>query len=272
MPGLIAVFLRVFGVTPLGRNMGCYDVWTIGSLKGAQGMPLHSTSRGNLVDAVIEQFEELIQKGEWPVGTKIPAEPVLVDKLGVGRNTVREAVRALTHTGLLAPRPGDGTYVMASSGLGAAVKRRLRYGTAIEAFEVRASLERDAAYYAALRRTDEDIARLREALASRDDAWGEGGAGEDVSAFIEADLAFHRAVAAAADNSVLADLYSQFSDSLRHALQSVITAPLPELVRRQDAEHVAIVDAIERGDAAAAEAAALHHLSAAMTALRNLPQ
>ena len=67
-------------------------------------MPLRSTARTSLVDLVIEQMESLIADGEWPVGTKIPAEPLLVEQLDVGRNTVREAVRALVHTGMLEPR------------------------------------------------------------------------------------------------------------------------------------------------------------------------
>ncbi|WP_406413514.1 FadR family transcriptional regulator [Streptomyces halstedii] len=230
-------------------------------------MPLQTTPRTNLVDSVIAQIEELIRQGEWPVGSRIPAEPALVEQLGVGRNTVREAVRALAHTGLLGPRPGDGTYVLARDGLGAAVRRRLRYSDALEAYEVRASFERDAARYAAVRRTDEDLARIREALAGREDAWERG---DGTSAFVEADLAFHRAVAAAAGNAVLAELYDQFSDSLRLTLHSVVGAPLPETVRRQMAEHTAIVEAIEQGDPEAAEKAALHHLGAAAEALRGL--
>lgn len=226
-------------------------------------MPLRSTARTSLVEAVIEQIEALITEGEWPVGARIPPEPVLVEELGVGRNTVREAVRALTHTGMLEPRPGDGTYVRAESGFGAALQRRLHRSTALEAYEVRASLERDAARYAAQRRTPEDVAALREALAVRN-------AAGDNAAFVEADMAFHRAVAAAASNSVLAELYDQFSDSLRETLRSVTTAPLPDTVRRQVAEHTAIVDAIEAQDPAAAELAAFTHLSAAMEALRGL--
>ncbi|MGO1341619.1 MAG: FadR/GntR family transcriptional regulator, partial [Cellulosimicrobium funkei] len=42
-----------------------------------------------------------VERGEWPVGTRIPPEPELVAELGVGRNTVREAVRALEHAGIL---------------------------------------------------------------------------------------------------------------------------------------------------------------------------
>ncbi|MFF4949281.1 FadR/GntR family transcriptional regulator [Streptomyces chattanoogensis] len=228
-------------------------------------MPLRSTTRTSLVDLVIEQMEGLIADGEWPVGTKIPAEPALVEQLDVGRNTVREAVRALVHTGLLEPRQGDGTYVRASSGFGAAVQRRLRRAGDLETFEVRACLERDAARYAAQRRTDEDLAALRTTLAERNRAWKSG----DLAAFVDADMDFHRTIAAAAHNSVLAELYEHLSDALRSTLQSVIGAPVPDSVRNQYDEHVAIVDAIEARDAEAAERAALAHLAEGMAALRE---
>ncbi|WP_030669791.1 FadR/GntR family transcriptional regulator [Streptomyces sp. NRRL B-1347] len=230
-------------------------------------MPLRTTARTNLVDLVIAQMESLIADGEWPVGAKIPAEPQLVEQLSVGRNTVREAVRALVHTGMLEPRQGDGTYVRASSGLGAAVQRRLREAGVLEAYEVRASLERDAARYAAERRTPEDLDVLRTALDERGRAWEAG----DIEAFIEADMAFHRAVAAAAHNSVLADLYGHLSDGMRSTLQSVIGAPVPESVRHQIGAHRAILDAIEARDPAAAESAVLAHLAEGMAALREHP-
>ncbi|MFJ9849804.1 FadR/GntR family transcriptional regulator [Streptomyces sp. NPDC101150] len=228
-------------------------------------MPLRSTARTSLVDLVIDQMEGLIANGEWAVGTKIPAEPVLVEKLDVGRNTVREAVRALVHTGILEPRQGDGTYVRASSDFGAAVQRRLRRAEDLEAYEVRACLERDAARHAARRRTDEDLAALRATLAERDRAWQSG----DLTAFIDADMDFHRTIAAAAHNSVLAELYEHLSDALRATLQSVVGAPVPDSVRNQYASHAAIVDAIEARDPEAAERAALAHLTEAMDALRG---
>ncbi|MEI5103944.1 FadR/GntR family transcriptional regulator [Streptomyces sp. PmtG] len=230
-------------------------------------MPLRSTARTNLVDLVIAQMESLIADGEWPVGAKIPAEPQLVEQLSVGRNTVREAVRALVHTGLLEPRQGDGTYVRASSDFGAAVQRRVRKAGVLEAYEVRASLERDAARYAAERRTPEDLAALRAALVERDRAWAEG----NVEAFIDADMAFHRAVAAAAHNSVLADLYCHLSDATRSTVRSVIGAPVPDAVRHQIDAHRAIVDAIEARDPERAEAVVLAHLAEGMAALREQP-
>jgi DNA-binding FadR family transcriptional regulator len=78
-------------------------------------VPLITTQRTRLVDQVIDQIRELVGSGEWPVGQRIPNEAELVKSLGVGRNTVREAVRAIAHTGILEVRQGDGTYVRATS-------------------------------------------------------------------------------------------------------------------------------------------------------------
>ncbi|MCY0937261.1 FCD domain-containing protein [Streptomyces sp. H34-S4] len=186
-------------------------------------------------------------------------------QLGVGRNTVREAVRALVHTGMLEALQGDGTYVRAASDFGAAVQRRLRRAGAMEAYEVRVGLERDAARHAALRRTPQDLAALRAALAERDAAWDS----EPAGAFVEADLAFHRTVAAAAHNSVLADLYEHLAGALRFTVQSVVATPAPDAARHQLDAHLAIVEAIEAGDPDAAEAAVLAHLAEGMETLQS---
>lgn len=80
-------------------------------------MPLTSPRRSALADQVIAQLRAQITSGEWPMGSRIPTEPELVEQLGVARNTVREAVRALAHNGLLDIRQGSGTYVVATSEL-----------------------------------------------------------------------------------------------------------------------------------------------------------
>ncbi|WP_037577024.1 FadR/GntR family transcriptional regulator [Phaeacidiphilus oryzae] len=231
-------------------------------------MPLQSTPRTNLVGQVIEQLQRLVENGEWPVGTKIPAEPQLVEELGVGRNTVREAVRALVHTGLLEPRQGDGTYVRASSDFAAAMQRRLRRAGALDAYEVRASLERDAARHAAERRTPADVAALRAALTDRQRAWADG----DMDALVDADVRFHRAVVAATRNPVLAELYEHFSEALWSTLRLVVAAPLPDDMRLQADQHAAMADAIEAGDAEAAERIALAHLAESREAVRQFQE
>src|SRR5579884_1123883 len=89
--------------------------------------PLTTTRRTGLVDQVIEQMRGAISRGDWPLDQRIPPEPELVSALGVGRNTVREAVRALSHAGLLDVRQGDGTFVRATSEICGALRRL--YGT-----------------------------------------------------------------------------------------------------------------------------------------------
>ena len=66
----------------------------------------------------------MIESGKWGVGMRIPAEPELMNELNVSRNTLREAIRALIHAGLLKTKQGDGTYVCSSSALGAVLKKR----------------------------------------------------------------------------------------------------------------------------------------------------
>jgi DNA-binding FadR family transcriptional regulator len=221
-------------------------------------MGLSAVRTGKLCDEVVAQFEELIESGEWPLGSKIPAEPELVAALGVGRNTVREAVRALEHTGLLEPRRGDGTYVRATSGLRAAILRRARRSTVLDVLAVRTSLERDAAATAAVRRTDADITAIRTAAAARR-ASCDGG---DRAAFVAADLAFHHAVIAATGNPVLIDLYIGLTDALQHTVATV-----DELDDDPAAfpGHDELASAIIAGDPVAARTAAESYLDAART-------
>jgi DNA-binding FadR family transcriptional regulator len=204
---------------------------------------LRTARRSSLVDQVIDQLRGEITGGGWPVGAKIPPEPVLSETLGVGRNTVREAVRALTHAGLLESRQGDGTYVRATSELSGAVRRRLETAELVEILEVRRGFEVEAARLAATRRTDADIAAIAVALARRDAAWAAG----EHSAFVEADLEFHTAVVEATHNRVLTDLYRDFSAALRASIGAA-----GSLLEHADVPHGPIAAAIEAGDADAA--------------------
>ncbi|TYB49220.1 FadR/GntR family transcriptional regulator [Actinomadura chibensis] len=210
-------------------------------------MTLRTARRSSLVDQVIEQLRGEITGGGWPVGAKIPPEPALAEALGVGRNTVREAVRALTHAGLLESRQGDGTYVRATSELSGAVRRRLETAELVEILEVRRGFEVEAARLAAARRTEADIAAIALALARRDAAWAAG----DHDAFVEADLAFHTSVVEATHNRVLTDLYRDFSAALRASIGAA-----GSLLEHADVPHGPIAAAVEAGDADAATRAA----------------
>ena len=221
-------------------------------------MSLRTAQRASLVDQVIDQLKEQIVSGAWPLHGKIPTETVLAEQLGVGRNTVREAVRALTHAGLLECRQGDGTYVRATSELSGAMLRRLRAAEHLEVFEVRRALEVEAARLAASRRTEEDIKAIKAALEERERAW----AACDSAAFVETDLAFHMAVAAATHNRVLIDIYNDFSAALR---ANITAAGVP--LEKTYIPHDGIYEAIAAGDASAAERAGLECMERILASL-----
>ncbi|GAB2500456.1 FadR/GntR family transcriptional regulator [Nocardiopsis aegyptia] len=216
-------------------------------------MPLASTRRTGLVDQVISQLRAQIDSGEWGVGDRIPTESELSDQLEVGRNTVREAVRALAHAGLLEIRQGAGTFVRASSELGGALRRRLERSRLRENLEVRRALEVEAARLAALRHSDEDMAGIDRAMALREEAWRE----RDMGTFVEADFTFHRAVVNATHNTLLIDLYDDIAQvvyaSIAHTAygQSAEAADRPSSAT-EGIDHTGLTEAIRAADAPAA--------------------
>ncbi len=204
--------------------------------------------RQPLVDQVIEQLQQRIAQGEFEVGAKLPSEPELTDLLGVSRSTLREAVRVLVHIGLLEVRQGDGTYVRARSAISEPLERRLQRAAILEVYEVRRILELEIARLAAQRRDKNDLDQMRKSLQQRKSALDIG----DEEAFLNADLAFHQAVAIASKNSVLIELYQTFSTVVRDALAKLVTDA--EIHRAdQTMLHEQLLDAITIGDAEAAE-------------------
>ncbi|MCX5210160.1 FadR family transcriptional regulator [Kitasatospora sp. NBC_00240] len=205
-------------------------------------MALSSPRRTPLSDQVIAQLRTQITSGEWPVGSRIPTEVALVEQLGVARNTVREAVRALAHNGLLDIRQGSGTYVLATSELAGVMHRRFADADQQQVAELRATLETSAAGLAADRRNQRDLDLLENTLARREEAWSSG----DAEDFVQADAAFHQAVVAAAHNDVLAAVYADLGEVMRAHLRHDVG---PELVPERYLGHDGILAAIRAGDA-----------------------
>ncbi|MFD7611780.1 FadR/GntR family transcriptional regulator [Streptomyces sp. NPDC059828] len=217
-------------------------------------MALTSPRRSALSDQVITQLRNQIASGEWPVGSRIPTEPELVEQLGVARNTVREAVRALAHNGLLDIRQGSGTYVIATSELAGVMHRRFAGADPRHIAEVRCTLESSAARLAARNRTERDLKQLDALLARREEAWHTG----DPMRFATADATFHLAVVAASHNDVLTALYADLGDLLREWLHDWLReGPGSEMRPGDHMDHARLVAAIRAGDGdlAASEAA-----------------
>lgn len=205
-----------------------------------------------LADRVIARLRAEITSGSWPVGSRIPTEPELVEQLGVARNTVREAVRALAHNGLLDIRQGSGTYVVATSELAVVMQRRFSDAEPLHVAELRGALETTAASLAAQRRTDADLRQLDALLERRDRAWDSG----DAENFVEADATLHLAVVAASHNEVLTALYAD----LGHVLRDYLRADVGTELRPEDhLDHARLVAAIRAADPERAAAEAREH-------------
>lgn len=200
-----------------------------------------------LADQVTQQLQEKISLGELRPGDKIPTEPELMALFAVGRSTIREAIRVLLKAGLLEVRQGDGTYVINRITDSEPLDHRLRRATILEVYEVRRILELEIAKLAAERRSDDDLALMRTSLSKRREARRVN----DLRGYVDSDLAFHLAIAAASKNSVLTDLYLSFSNALRDALDKLVADQ--ELDKNQITIHEQMLDAIERKDAKAAE-------------------
>jgi DNA-binding FadR family transcriptional regulator len=203
-------------------------------------VPLATTRRTGLVDQAIDQLREAVTQGDWPIGQRIPTELELAEQLGVGRNTVREAVRALAHSGLLEVRQGDGTYVRATSEVSGAV-RRLCGSELREVLQVRRTLEVEGARLAASARTDDELRELECLLDERDQAELE----KRFDDFVRTDAEFHLAVVNCGHNTLLTELY--------RGLTEVVTASVAATSRndpRQPTEiqHRGLVDAIAARD------------------------
>ena len=202
------------------------------------------TRRTNLIDQAVGRLRKQITSGAWPVGTRIPPEPELTELIGVGRNTVREAVQSLVHAGMLERRQGSGTYVISDSELGTAMGRQIAGAHQRDVLEVRRCLEVEAARLAAERRTDAQLATLTELHDLRAAAYATG----DLDAATEADLAFHRRIAEAAGNPVLLAIYETLLDAVVANIRFNFEHPAEE----HDVAHTALLDAIAAGDAAKA--------------------
>ncbi|MFI6868788.1 FadR/GntR family transcriptional regulator [Nocardia sp. NPDC050406] len=209
--------------------------------------------RTSLIAQVTDQLRAEIRSGRWPVGSRIPTEPELTELTGTGRNTVREAVQALVHAGMLERRQGSGTYVISNSNLGGQLSQYFADAQERDVLELRRALDTTAAALAAQRRDESDIAELRRLLAERGGPWNDTN-----PVAIEADLALHRAIVAASHNAV----YLEFYDSLLPVIEAGIRSRTAKSSCSFDAEHAEMVEAVIAGDAERAARAAEGFLSA----------
>jgi DNA-binding FadR family transcriptional regulator len=215
-------------------------------------------ARVSATEAVFSALRAAIESGDLAVGTKLSAEAALAAQYGVSRSVVREALRSCTALGLTATQTGKGTFVIAKRPASDLILGS--YG-ARSLMEARPHIEVPAAELAAARRTTDQLDGLRgmlEAMAAEDDG----------AEWVGLDGSFHAMIASASGNEVFAKVVADIRDAM--IFQSGTINLLTGRQSQSDSEHRAIVDAIARGDAAAAGRAMACHLAAVGEALAEI--
>ncbi|HTE63180.1 MAG TPA: FCD domain-containing protein [Solirubrobacteraceae bacterium] len=219
-----------------------------------------------VTDEAIEGIRRLIAGGEFPPGSRLPKESELALRLGVSRNSLREAVRALELVGVVEARQGDGTYVtsLEPSLLLDVMSYVIDFShdeAILQLLEVRRLLEPAATALAAARVTEEELEQIAAALDEMDRS-------TEPEPLLRADAAFHAAIARASGNAPLGALLGNLSgttfrtrirraysdthamDDTRtehHRIYEALLARDPDLARAASAYHVAGVERWLRG-------------------------
>ena len=210
-------------------------------------MPQDETiPRKKLADQVVDRLIAMIRSGELAAGDRMPSERNLMERYGVGRPAVREAMQTLEGMGLITIRHGERARVRSVSAASMMEQIDLTARHLLSSSpqnldhlkEARLLFELDMVRIAAERADAGDIQRLRDAIEAQR-------ASPDTEHFVEADIAFHGALAAVSGNPI----YTAVSNAMLHWIMEyhfdlVHVAGLEQLTL---AEHTAIVDAVAAG-------------------------
>ncbi|MCP1576537.1 FCD domain-containing protein [Herbaspirillum rubrisubalbicans] len=230
--------------------------------------------------ALTDRLAHFIAERALAPGRKLPSERTLAAEFGVSRSSLREAIRVLSSQGLLVARHGGGTFVagqdsaaltdpIAEALLPLAPLARSDAGYWKDVAEIRSSLEGDAAYFAALRASEQDRQRLRQAYLEVSTA-----PLDDLAAQARTDAAFHLAIAQASRNVVLRQVMSGLLRLLEISIADTLRQLycLPDIVAALDRQHRQILDAILEGRAEDARSHANAHLEFVQRRLLDLEE
>ncbi|MGM9511390.1 FadR/GntR family transcriptional regulator [Larkinella sp. GY13] len=173
--------------------------------------------RESLADAVVNKLQHQIASNHYKIGERLPSEPELMQQFGVGRSTIREAIRILANKGLIRVQQGLGTFVELQQNSVEPFHQSLSRAEGDDVNEVRQLLELKIAEKAALNRTQEDIDIMSGYLEKRHEAALQNRPEE----CIEADIQFHIRLAMASKNEVLVDLYRIIANKMKKSFMEV---------------------------------------------------
>lgn len=213
-----------------------------------------------LHENIVQRLHLLIRQGELKHGSRLPSERAMAEQFKVSRSSVREAIRSLELQGLVVTKRGSGTFINTQDldSVVALLASTLSSGPGTldpldDIFEMRHVLEPQIAAMAALRANPEEVARLAEILEEQERQIANGETG------VDADTAFHFALATATHNAALVKVVSAVEDILSRSRNQ--TLQTPGRPRLSLASHERILESIKRGDSEEARRAMDHHLT-----------
>lgn len=195
----------------------------------------------SLAQEVADIMREKIKNGHFPLNSKLPTEPALMEMFAVGRSSIREAITILVNSGFLRVQQGVGTTVVSVHG-NEPLDAKFEKAALADIIEVRQLLERKIAAKAAQNRTAADVISIREKLLARMH-YAEL---DDFEACVQADLEFHQAIAVASGNSILAELYRELSSYVGKSFMKQYTDTSPFVYSHESHELLAL--SIEKQD------------------------
>ena len=226
-------------------------------------------SKGLLSDAIAQQIVDLIASDAIKPGDRIPPERVLCKTLGVGRTSVREALKPLLTMGILEGRGSAGTFVAQNEKF---LEKTLEWGLKFDPkqvediIETRMMLETNAAYWAAKRATLDNIKDMTQSVANMRTSI------TNPNAFRDYDMKFHLQIAEATQNSMLINLVNMMRKYFRAWIQErLLVSPIDasELTRISLLQHEAILEKIAERDSSGARDAMAIHIETAGKDLRS---
>lgn len=220
-------------------------------------MVIQPVEKTKLSQKITRTFLEKLSDGELKPGQKLPTEMELASSFNVSRNVVRESLKTLELLGIAESKPAKGTFITSNADENLFQYEfwsTLKHNTCIlELFEARLAVEPELAYLAALRRTDEDLNKMREFLDGKTSAEY-----DSYSDFFDSTYTFHLLVAKASKNNIMENFLKNIYSQIKQ--QDVLQFSVDHSISKNQSSHEKILQQIRQRQPEKAKALMLEHI------------
>lgn len=232
---------------------------------------MRPVARTSLSDEIVSQIIDLISRDVLKPGERLPSERELCKQFGVGRSSLREALRSLSVLGILDGRVGDGTFV--SNNNEKYLEKALQWSLLLDQkkiqdlIETRLMLESQTAFFAAQRASSENIDEIERNLRGMESSI------KQPEKYLEYDVQFHLTIAQATQNSILYSLLNMTRSYLQTWIKGSLDEPsAPKAEQRailSVREHQKILQPLRKGNAEDTQQAMTQHILSSSVALQT---